>query len=113
MRATVNPNYPNRIELNLDSILGPLQSSVLGAFNPLRDLEVYEDGAPVTLWSYSYDVGSNRYLMFIDHALDMNGVIQVIHHMPNPPFTGGAEGVSTSEAYGFNTGGFGVEPFGE
>jgi len=90
MQAVINTAYPARLQLQLGSITGPLSSTVLGAFDPRRDLEVYADGVPVTLISFSFDGVNNRYLMFASSQINTASVVQVIHHVPNPPFMGSA-----------------------
>jgi hypothetical protein len=86
--AVVNALYPNRISLTLGAIQGPLSSSSLGAFSPIRDLEVYVDGTLLTIQSGAYDEVNNRYLTYTTTNFDINGVVQVLHHMPLAPFTG-------------------------
>lgn len=95
MRAETNASYPDRIQLILDPYVGPLQQDgPLGNFDPRRDLEVYVDGVLVPVRTSSFDKVGNRYLLFMDRAINLQGVIQVVHHMPSPPFiaTGGNGG---------------------
>ena len=85
--AQVNAPYQNRIQLLLGDWIGPLfQDGPLGQFDPRRDLEVYVDGLPVPVQGFSFDVINNRYLLFMAAAIDLQGAVQVIHHMPSPPF---------------------------
>ena len=83
-----NTPYQNRIQLNLGSgFVGPLQSNVLGAFNPARDVEVYVDGDLQRVSSASFDPINNRYLIFTAAPfVPGSSVVQVIHHMPANAF---------------------------
>ena len=88
--AIVNAPYSNRIQLALGDWIGPLvqPTSPPRLFDPTRkqDLEIYVDGLPVSVKTASYDAVNNRYLLFMDRDINLKGVIQVIHHMPKPPF---------------------------
>jgi hypothetical protein len=64
----------------------PVGAAPLGAFNPVRDLEVYVDGAATPILSAAYDGVNNCYLLFMAQAFNLQGVIQVLHRMPSPPF---------------------------
>jgi hypothetical protein len=87
MYAQANQPFPNRIQLVLGSFNGPLvQLGPLGQFNPQRDLQVYVDGVRQTVQSSTYDTVNNRYLLFMASAIHLQGVIQVIYHVPSPPF---------------------------
>ena len=87
MRVETNLPYANRIQLLLESYPGPLiQNGPLGQFDPTRDLEVYVDGDLQTVHSFTFDVENNRYLLYMETQFNLQGVIQVLHHMPNPPF---------------------------
>jgi hypothetical protein len=86
--AQVNTPYPNRIQLLLDDPEGPFNSPVLGMFDPRRDLEIFVDGQQITINNFSYDAVNSRYLMYTLAPFNLQGVIQVIHHMPLPPFVG-------------------------
>ena len=93
MRVETNAPYPNRLQLILDDITGPfLQSGPLGQFDPRRDLEVYVDGALTPIRTFTYDYVNNRYLLYTQSPFNLQGVIQVVHHMPNPPFAFGLTG---------------------
>jgi hypothetical protein len=83
-----NAPYPDRIQWILNEYTGPLaQNGPLGSFDPRRDLEVYVDGQLIAVHTFSFDTVNNRYLLYMDSAINLQGVIQVVHHMPNPPFT--------------------------
>ena len=88
MTVETNAPYPNRIQWILGShYAGPfVQNGPLGSFDPRRDLEVYVDGILVPVQSYTYDPINNRYLLYMSRNINLQGVIQVLHHMPNPPF---------------------------
>jgi len=86
VQAIYNKPYPNRLQLALGSVFGPLQSTVLGDFDPRRDLQVYNNGKIVTIDSFSFDSDYNRYLLYFKEPLDPTTPIQVIYHIPNPPF---------------------------
>lgn len=87
MRFETNAPYPNRIQWILEEYQGPLlQDGVLGNFNPTRDLEVYVDGVLTTVRTFIFDPANNRYLLYTDNPINLQGVIQIIHHMPSPPF---------------------------
>ena len=91
--AQTNAPYPNRIQLTLGDWIGPLiqPSSPPVEFDPTVDVEIYVDGLPVAVQTASYDAINNRYLLFMERNINLQGVIQVIHHMPSPPFQyGGA-----------------------
>ena len=98
MRVETNAPYPNRIQLLLDNP-GPLQAvfqdGPLGGFDPRRDLEVYVDGTLTTVSTFTFDVPNNRYLLYTQNAINLQGVIQVIHHMPNPPFQFSLSAIAT------------------
>jgi len=106
--AVVNGNYSTRIQLQLGSLTGPLSSSALGAFDPRRDLDIYVDGAPMKILSFTFVVASNQYFMFTAHSFSPTAIVQVIHHMPVGPFTasnGSVPGFAliASVATGFDT----------
>jgi hypothetical protein len=87
MYAQTNAPYPNRIALWLSPFTGPfVQDGPLGSFDPRRDLQVYVDGTLTTIQSFSFDAVNNRYLLYCASAINLQGVIQVIHHVPSPPF---------------------------
>ena len=91
MQVIVNAADSNRVLLLLGGLPGPLVSTALGAFNPGRDLELYIDGTANGVLSSTFDSLNNRYLIFISRAFDADAsIVQLIHHMPLPPFTAGA-----------------------
>lgn len=90
MYAQTNAPYPNRIELVLAPFVGPfVQPGPLGAFDPRRDLQVYVDGVLQIVQTFSFDQVNNRYLLYMATAINVQGVIQIIYHVPSPPFVGG------------------------
>jgi hypothetical protein len=87
IQAITNQPYPNRIQIQLGSIQGPfVQDGPLGEFNPARDLQFYCNGALLTVQNSTFDANNNRYLVYFTQAFNLQGVIQVVHHMPDPPF---------------------------
>ena len=82
-----NTSYPDRIQWILNEYKGPfIQNGPLGSLDPRRDLEIYVDGQLTPVKNFSFDSTNNRYLMYMGSAINLQGVIQVIHHMPSPPF---------------------------
>jgi len=82
-----NTPYPDRIQWILNDYLGPfVQEGPLGEFDPRRDLEVYVDGYLTPVRTFAFDVENNRYLLYMDTSINLQGVIQAIHHMPRPFF---------------------------
>ena len=89
MLAQTNASFPNRIQLFMSPFIGPLmQDGPLGYFDPRRDLEVYVDGELLTVNTFSFDSDNNRYLLYMASQFNLAGVVQLIHHMPSPPFQG-------------------------
>lgn len=90
IQAVANSRYPNRIELKLGTILGPLASNggspPLGFFDPRRDIQLYVDGIRIPIINFSFDVPQNRYLLYTYQLFNVLGTVQIIHHMPEPPF---------------------------
>jgi WD40 repeat protein len=84
-RALVRDPYPNRIELYPDG-RGPISSPGFREFDPTIDIQIYVDGHPIRIQSFIWDYSNNRYIMFVDSPFNTRALIQVIHHMPNPPF---------------------------
>jgi hypothetical protein len=84
--AITNAPFPNRIQLILTPLIGPLAQSALGAFDPRRDLTVYADGDLLTISSYGFDAPNNRYLLYASKPFNLQGVIQIEFHITNPPF---------------------------
>lgn len=82
-----NLPYPNRLALWLGPLVGPfIQDGPLGLFDPRRDLDIYVDGVLQTVQTFSFDATNNRYLLYMANSFNLQGVIQVIHHVPDPPF---------------------------
>ena len=102
--AQTNAPYPNRLQLVLGDWIGPLirPTSPPVEFDPTKDVEVYVDGVPLDITMASFDALNNRYLLFASKAFDLQGVIQVIHHMPSPPFQYGAPAVLPTFAVGID-----------
>ena len=102
MTVKTNAPYPNRIQWILgDYYVGPFtQDGPLGQFDPRRDLEVYVDGTLITVRSFVFDGANNRYLLYMSQNFNLQGVVQVIHHMPNPPFNDSSSAPPPS-LYGF------------
>jgi hypothetical protein len=87
MFAQTNAPYPNRIQIVLAPFVGPfVQDGPLGEFDPRRDLQVYVDGVLQPVQTFSFDETNNRYLLFMQNAINLQGVIQIVHHVPSPPF---------------------------
>jgi hypothetical protein len=109
MYAETNAPYPNRVQLVLgptnnigwglfwgeywgssgssSTTTGPFfQNGPLGLFNPSRDLQVYADGQLLPVQTWSFDSTYNRYLLYMATQFNLQGAIQLVSHMPNPPF---------------------------
>ena len=87
MQAITNAPYNDRIQILLTPVLGPFaQNGPLGDFDPRRDLEVYVDGERIPVRTFAFDANNNRYLLYMDKQFNLQGVIQLVHHMPSPPF---------------------------
>jgi len=87
MFAQTNAPYLNRIQLVCAPFTGPfVQDGPLGEFDPRRDLQVYVDGVLQTIQTFSFDAVNNRYLLYLANAINLQGVIQIVHHVPDPPF---------------------------
>jgi hypothetical protein len=87
LNAATTGTYPNRIVIQCVPLTGPFSSAVTGSFDPTKDVKVYVDGEGLNITSYIFDSVNNRYLLFADKTFNLQGIVQVIHHMPNPPFT--------------------------
>jgi hypothetical protein len=76
------------VTLNLSSVpYGPLaQAGPLADFDPRRDVEIYVDGVLVPIRTTFYNSAQDSYILLMDRAINVQGVIQAVHHMPNPPF---------------------------
>ena len=89
MYAQTDNQHADRIQIFCTPFLGPFtQIGPLGTFDPRRDLVVYVDGDLVPVRGFFFDSTQNRYLLFMDRTINVQGVIQVVHHMPSPPFVG-------------------------
>lgn len=87
IQFVTNQQYPNRIQMLLNEYTGVLtQNGILGSFDPRRDLTVYVDGSLVAVRTFSFDSVNNRYLLYMENSINVQGVVQAIHHMPSPPF---------------------------
>lgn len=92
MYVQTNQPYSNRIQIVLAPFIGPFgQNGPLGDFDPRRDLQVYVDGVLQVVQSFSYDAVNNRYLLFMQNSINLQGVIQIVYHVPSPSFQGGSE----------------------
>jgi len=98
VQAYTNGVYPNRIQLVITSpFFGPFsQAGPLGAFNPARDLNIYVDGSLQTVQSWAFDTTNNRYLIYFVQVINPQGFVQIVHHVPNPPFQAIVQGSPTS-----------------
>jgi hypothetical protein len=86
--ATTNGPFPNRIVLNCGVLTGPffIAGSPPTQFDPRRDVICNADGVLLKVVSFNFDSVNNRYLIFTSVQFDLRGVIQVVYHMPSPPF---------------------------
>ncbi len=89
MYAETNAPYPNRIAIYLAPYVGPFfQNGPLAVFNPQRDLTITIDGVVTAVSTWAFDAVNNRYLLYMVTAFNLQGTVQVVHHVPNPPFGG-------------------------
>ncbi len=90
LSAWTNVAFVDRIQLVLNTFTGPLTrpltDPIFANFDPRRDLEICVEGKLIAVRSFAFDVSNNRYLLYMDQAIDLQGVIQIVHHMPSPPF---------------------------
>jgi hypothetical protein len=85
--VVLDPLFPNRIELRLGIYQGPLSiPSTEAGFTPASDLRIFVDGILMPVQSAVFDSGVNRYLMYTTQPIATTSLVQVTHHMPNPPF---------------------------
>ena len=94
--ATVNFPAPSVIQLYLGILRGPLVSAALGGFDPRRDLTIFANGVPVSISSCVFDGVNNRYTITMVNPLPwtvstLPPLVQIIHHMPSPPFKSSVE----------------------
>jgi len=76
----------------VSSVGGPFSRTVDAVtvnFNPTTDVEVWVDGLQIQVKSFLYDADTTTYQLYLGISLTADNVVQVIHHMPNPPFTSG------------------------
>lgn len=85
----INANYPNRIELQLGALTGPFTASST-ALDPRQVFELYVDGDPKPIVSFSFDATNNRYLLFTAKPISATQVVQLIYHIPSPVYASGA-----------------------
>lgn len=108
MFAQTNAPYPNRIQIVLSPFLGPFaQAGPNATFDPRRDLSVYADGQLLAVQTFSFDSINNRYLLYMSSAFNLKGVIQIVHHIPSPPFFGQASAPGLGISFGQEFGGVG------
>jgi hypothetical protein len=91
MYIETNLPYPNRVALYLTPLIGPFVQpapGTLGTFNPTRDCTLVIDGIAIPIVTWSFDAANNRYLLYTGSAINLQGLVQLVHHMPNPPFVG-------------------------
>lgn len=87
MYAETNAPYPNRIAIYLAPYVGPFfQNGPLAVFNPQRDLTITIDGVVTAVSTWAFDAVNNRYLLYMVTAFNLQGEIQITHHVPDPPF---------------------------
>jgi hypothetical protein len=87
MQAITNAPFPDRIQILCAPFIGPFaQDGPLGDFDPRRDLKVFVDGVQIAVRSFAFDTDNNRYLLYMDTSFNLQGVIQIVHHVPSPPF---------------------------
>ena len=107
--ATINAPYPNRITLDCAPLIGPFVSETLGNFDCTRDVRVYLNGDLLAITSFAFDANNNRYLMYTQkpflsgiEAVDSAYVLQVVHHMPKPPFQTASNPIVQGMEFGQN-----------
>jgi hypothetical protein len=81
-----NAGFSNRLALYCTPLTGPFTSPALGLLDPRRDMQFYADGELLNIVSFSFDQPNNRYLMFADQNFNLQGTVQGIYSLPNPPF---------------------------
>jgi hypothetical protein len=78
--------HPHRLELLMNAGKGPLTNGER-PFDPQRDLQVYVGGLLTPVISWAWDSGADRYLLYMAEDLGPYAdLIQVIHHVIQPPF---------------------------
>ena len=86
LTVLVRDPHPTRVELLITGGRGPLHSPAIGDFDPRRDVTLYLNGGPTPIQSFIWDAPRNRYVCYLEKPFDTRGLIQMIHHMPDPPF---------------------------
>ena len=87
MYAQTSGTHADRVVIFLTPLIGPLtQDGPLAGFDPRRDVEIYVDGVLVPVRTAFFNSVQNSYVLFMDRAIDVQGIIQVMHHMPDPSF---------------------------
>ncbi len=87
MYVQTNQPYNDRIQIVCDPYIGPFtQDGPRGSFDPRRELQVSVDGQLIPVRTFVFDANNNRYLLYMDQPINLQGVIQITHHMPSPPF---------------------------
>ena len=84
--------FGNMVNL-VSSVGGPFSRTVgmtVVNFNPAKDIQVWVDGNQTQVKSFSFNSATSTYQLYLGVSLTSANVVQVIHHMPNPPFMSGA-----------------------
>ena len=84
--AWTNGPFINRVALYGLPLLVPYSQPSLGGFDPRRDLQIYVNGQLMTVTNFTVDVTNDRYLIYTSKTFDLQGIIQVVHLLPSPPF---------------------------
>jgi len=90
--SQVSTEFLGNVVNLISSIGGPFSRTVDALtvnFNPMTDVEVWVDGIQIQVKSFLYDAATTTYQLYLGISLTTDNVVQVIHHMPNPPFTSG------------------------
>jgi hypothetical protein len=88
--SQVSTEFLGNVVNLISSIGGPFSRTVDALtvnFNPMTDVEVWVDGIQIQVKSFLYDAATTTYQLYLGISLTTDNVVQVIHHMPNPPFT--------------------------
>jgi hypothetical protein len=99
MSSQVSANCIGNLVNLVSSISGPFSRTVNGtavAFNPITDLEIWLNGTLISVESSGFSASTNTYMIYLSVFPDSGDLLQIIHHMPSPPFTSGSTTV-----YGF------------
>lgn len=94
--ATINAPFPNRVALYCAPLTGPFTHPVFGGFDCTRDIGLWFNGVVLRVTSFTFDANLDRYLMYTPNVflsgnpvVDAASVLQIVHHVPNPPFMAG------------------------